>query len=225
MTSTARPRRPRARLSRAALVAGATELAGSEGLDAVTIRRLAQRHGVTAMAIYAHFDGKEALLDAVGEALLDSVRLPDATEGDGRDGLTAALTALATALRAHPSIAPIAAHRVLECESGLDLAEHLLKRLTELGHPSDLAAVTSHYLLNGVIALVSSEPGRGCAPNDPAARDQQIRTRRARLLALDPARHPHVIASATPLTSCADPDGYYTHGIRLLVDGACALTP
>ncbi|MEN3583059.1 TetR/AcrR family transcriptional regulator [Streptomyces sp. ZYX-F-203] len=225
MTSTARPRRPRARLSRATLVTGATELADAEGLEAVTIRRLAQRHGVTAMAIYAHFDGKEALLDAVGEALLETVRLPEDAAGEGTAGLTAALTATAAALRAHPSIAPIAGHRVLECEPGLNLAEYLLARLAELGLPAPLAAVTSHYLLNGVIALVTTEPGRACAPGDPDSRGRLIRERRARLLALDPERHPHVIDSATPLTGCADPDGYYAHGIRLLVSGARALAP
>ncbi|WP_018802078.1 TetR/AcrR family transcriptional regulator [Salinispora arenicola] len=223
MTSATSPRRARTPLSRATLIASATELADSEGLQAVTIRQLAHRHGVTAMAIYAHFDDKEALLDALGEALLDSVQVPDLTAGESRTNLGAVLTAFVDALRAHPAIAPITARRILECDSGIDLAEQLLAQLTALGHPIGLAAATSHYLLSGVVALVASEPGRSCVRHDIEGQEQLIRSRRARLLALAPERHPHVVAAATPLTMCANPDIYYAQGIELLVNGACAL--
>ena len=42
----------RERLSRDTIVDGAIALADAEGLDAVTIRRLAEDHGVTPMALY-----------------------------------------------------------------------------------------------------------------------------------------------------------------------------
>jgi len=55
----------RGRLSREAIVVGAIALADAEGLDAVTIRRLAQEHGVTPMAMYWHFSDKDSLLDGL----------------------------------------------------------------------------------------------------------------------------------------------------------------
>ena len=60
-------------------------LADEGGLDAVSMRAVAQRVGVTAMALYPHFSGKEALLDGlVGRVLADLPR-PDRT-GHGRSG-------------------------------------------------------------------------------------------------------------------------------------------
>src|SRR6185437_12949937 len=48
----------RERLSRDTIVAGAVALADAEGLDAVTIRRIANDHQVTPMALYWHFKDK-----------------------------------------------------------------------------------------------------------------------------------------------------------------------
>ena len=45
----------------------ALELADADGLDALTIRKLAQQLGVTPMALYWHFRSKEDLLEGVAE--------------------------------------------------------------------------------------------------------------------------------------------------------------
>ena len=55
------------RLTRAAVAERALRLADAEGLEAVTIRRLAQELGVTPMALYWHFKNKDELLAATVE--------------------------------------------------------------------------------------------------------------------------------------------------------------
>ena len=45
----------------------ALKLADADGLDALTIRKLAQHLGVTPMALYWHFRSKEDLLEGVAE--------------------------------------------------------------------------------------------------------------------------------------------------------------
>ncbi len=57
----------RARLSKSAVVDRALALADAPGLEALTIRRLAQDLGVTPMALYWHFRSKEDLLMALGD--------------------------------------------------------------------------------------------------------------------------------------------------------------
>ncbi|MEJ7585439.1 MAG: helix-turn-helix domain-containing protein [Acidimicrobiales bacterium] len=57
----------RAPLSRAAIVQAAREMITEEGLDAVSLRRLAAHLQVTAPALYAHVEDKEDLLRAVAE--------------------------------------------------------------------------------------------------------------------------------------------------------------
>src|ERR1700729_255933 len=63
------PSRPK--LDREVVVDAALQVADTEGLEAVTIRRLAQELSVTPMALYWHFKDKEALLGAVADRMWD----------------------------------------------------------------------------------------------------------------------------------------------------------
>jgi AcrR family transcriptional regulator len=58
---------PRARLTREAIVAATRAVIEAEGRDAVSLRRIAARLGVTAPALYAHYENKESLLAAVAD--------------------------------------------------------------------------------------------------------------------------------------------------------------
>jgi AcrR family transcriptional regulator len=58
-------------LRREAIVAAARDLISSDGLEAVSLRRLAGLLGVTAPALYAHVADKEDLLRHVAEAEFD----------------------------------------------------------------------------------------------------------------------------------------------------------
>ena len=75
---------PRIPLSRERVLAAAVELADEEGLDALTMRRLAERLGVEAMSLYYHVANKEALLDGVAEVIVSEIN--EATDRiDGPD--------------------------------------------------------------------------------------------------------------------------------------------
>jgi AcrR family transcriptional regulator len=70
---------PRARLNRERVLRAAVELADDAGIDAVTMRALAQKLGVEAMALYNHVANKEALLDGMVEVVWSEIN--DATAG------------------------------------------------------------------------------------------------------------------------------------------------
>lgn len=93
-------------LSRERIVAGALELIDREGLEATTMRRLAEELGVQAPSLYNHMRSKEQLLDAVAESVFERV---DAS-GFDRLGWDAALETWAwsyyEALSAHPNLVP-----------------------------------------------------------------------------------------------------------------------
>ncbi len=63
--------RGRPGLTREAVVARALEIGTAEGLEAVSLRRLAQDLGVTPMALYRHVRDKQDLINAMTEALLE----------------------------------------------------------------------------------------------------------------------------------------------------------
>ena len=70
--------RERPGLTREAVVARALEIGNAEGLDAVSLRRLAQELGVTPMALYRHVRDKQDLINAMTEVVLDGI---DTTAG------------------------------------------------------------------------------------------------------------------------------------------------
>lgn len=110
MSRMARPRKPL--LSRDRIVGAASALVDSEGLDAVSTRRLAAVLGVSGPSLYNHFRNKEEILDAVADAVSAQVDLSMFEESDPRDWRGAlhdwALSYRA-ALAAHPHIVPVLA--------------------------------------------------------------------------------------------------------------------
>jgi TetR/AcrR family transcriptional regulator, tetracycline repressor protein len=227
--SNARQREP---LSREEIVRSALAVADGEGLDAVTVRRIAADHGVTHMALYWHFRGKEQLLNGIAEYLFAQIQLPPAAESghSGEPGesepwdrrLFSTLSAMLAVLRPHPAAAQLAPARVLSSDAGLRIAEHVLGILREAGFSGEQSAVIATQLLMSVIALVTGHPGpsRG---DDPQGYEAAIRARTAALTALDPAQFPNVTGIAAPLASCADDDSYYDSGLELLTGGVRAM--
>lgn len=77
----------RAALTRDQIIEAAWELLRSDGLQAVSLRRVAGTLGVTAPALYAHIDGKEDLLSAIADREFDE--LDERTEPGSTDPVEA----------------------------------------------------------------------------------------------------------------------------------------
>lgn len=73
-------RRP---LSRERIVQAALDLVDTEGLDALTMRRLADELGSGPMSLYHHVSDREDLIDGVAELLASTIRAPDAADWEG----------------------------------------------------------------------------------------------------------------------------------------------
>lgn len=95
-TASAKPdwREARRRSARDTIVAAAWALVEREGLAALSLRDLAQEAGITTPTVYAYFDSKHAIYDAMfGQAAAQFVGVMAATpdSGDARTDLAAAL--------------------------------------------------------------------------------------------------------------------------------------
>lgn len=206
------------RLNRDELISTALAVADSEGLDAVTIRRVAQQHDVTPMALYRHFPDKDGLFDAVTERLLTEVRVPEADERPWHEQMNDVLSIFLAALRPHPNAAPLVITRLFTTEPGLAVTERTLALLSEAGFPVEEAAQTAGQALCSLVTLVITEPGRNPAL-DPGAGVEAVDTKKAALFTLSPTRYPHVVAAAGALSSCASDDRYYRRGVDMIVAG------
>ena len=65
-------RGPKPTLSTAVIALAAIQLADAEGLDAITMQRVAQNVGVTTMALYRYFSGKGELMDHMIDSVSES---------------------------------------------------------------------------------------------------------------------------------------------------------
>src|SRR5271169_5776897 len=93
----------RTRLSKRAVVERALKMADADGLDTLTIRKLAQDLGVTPMALYWHFRSKDDLLEGMTEEVWDEIDVRVDPSIPWWVQLQGGLESLLKALRAHPS--------------------------------------------------------------------------------------------------------------------------
>jgi AcrR family transcriptional regulator len=96
---TAEPRR--ARLNRDRVLRAALALADEAGIDALSMRKLAEELGVVPMALYKHVAGKEELLDGMIDLVVGEIDPP----GDNTDWKAAVrqrILSARQALRRHP---------------------------------------------------------------------------------------------------------------------------
>lgn len=71
-----RARRPRVPLTRERALATAIKLADAEGLESLTMRRLAKELGVEAMSLYHHVANKDDILDGMADMVFAEIELP-----------------------------------------------------------------------------------------------------------------------------------------------------
>jgi AcrR family transcriptional regulator len=96
---------PRAGLDTIAVVSAAAELADADGLDALTLARLADRLGVRSPSLYAHLGGLDDLRNRVaarGAFELAAALRTAAVGKSGRDALAAVAVAYHAYAREHP---------------------------------------------------------------------------------------------------------------------------
>ena len=159
-------------LTREMLTAEGLRIVDSDGLDALSMRRLGLELGVDPMAAYRHIPNKGILLDAIVEAVMAEIDI-DAADGPltWQEKLRAlALSYLATLL-AHPHAAPLIAERSLRTAGSLRVVEKALGIMTEGGVPLVAAVATIDaigLLASGIAQAASASP----QPSDKAAQDR-----------------------------------------------------
>ncbi|MBP2390307.1 TetR family transcriptional regulator [Aeromicrobium fastidiosum] len=207
-------------LNRDEVVASALRIVDEQGLDALTVRRVADEFGVTPMALYWHFSNKDALLDAVGDAVVAGLRLPDLAL-DLEHYLGEAMTALVDVMRAHPRAASLLPHRILLTDPGREITEATLDKLMTAGFDVDKAAAVAHYAMMIATTLVAAEPGAETSIK-PADRGAALEAKLALLQSLPADRYPRLRVAAPAMVECGDSDEYYADAVGIFVAGVMA---
>jgi AcrR family transcriptional regulator len=212
----------RVTLTPRAVVEVALALAESGGLGALTIRRLAKELGVTPMALYWHFRGKDELLDGMAARIFEEVDLSVDASAAWQQQLRALLGSMLGVLRAHPSAAILLSSRTASSEGGLRATEVVLGILRRGGFSPTEATQVARHALGTVVNLVVGEPGV-VARDEPGEMVDARRRARIFLESLPPERYPRLVEAAIPLSEGVAPDAYFAFGLDLLLAGIEAM--
>lgn len=195
------------------VIVEATQLIREEGFDALTMRRLAARCGVTAMSLYRHVQTKEELLVVLANRLLDHLDVPDCDDGDWRSDIAGVFKALSRMWLAHPEFAQIVAAQPADGKVAFRWMQRVFAAL-------DRAGLSDQQIVGAYDTLASYTAGfnqQHTGRRSPAAASARL----AGLRQIEVSEFPHVAALAEPLTT-RDAVRGYDEGLNLILDGIAA---
>jgi AcrR family transcriptional regulator len=208
-----RPAKPP--LSEEAVVDAALAILKAEGLEAVTMRRVAAALDTGAASLYVYLSGRDALLEAMLDRVTAGVRLEAPDPARWRDQLHSLLGRMHDALLAHPGIAAITLGDPPTTEAVLRLTENLLGILLAGGlDPQDAAWGCDLLVLLVTAAAREDEVRRPGA----AADTSEIH---ATFAGLSPDRFPNLAAHAAQMVA-GDGGERFTFAVDVVIDGLLA---
>jgi AcrR family transcriptional regulator len=117
----------------------ALAVADSEGIQAVTMRRLARELGVEAASLYHHVNGKDQILDGLVDLVAAEIKPPGAS-ADWREAISQRAHHTRGVLRRHPWAVSLMASRTSPGPATLRLLETGIRCFREGGFSVPLAA-------------------------------------------------------------------------------------
>ncbi|MFF5080364.1 TetR/AcrR family transcriptional regulator [Actinoplanes sp. NPDC000266] len=205
------------KLSRTAVAERALQIGDEHGLEAVTIRRLAQELGVTPMALYWHFKNKEELLLGIADHALSTVRADREADDPWPKQVRAMVEALLSVMRKHPILPDLLALVEKSRTASFSRASNdALMLLTRAGFTVQEGYWISSYLMHGVIGLLQAQP-EGPPHAGPEETAEWRRRRRMELVCLPTDQFPMLVQFGETYAEAADPERYFAFGVDLLM--------
>ena len=154
-----------AKLDQARIRAAALALVDAEGLERLSVRRLATALDVSAASLYFHYATKDELLEAVAADILANVDTSAFSSG-WEPGVRAWARSLRAALAAHPRLVPVLSHAPGRRADALQRADDIQGGLVAAGWPpreATMIGAAAKYLVFGA-ALGSFAEGFAADP-------------------------------------------------------------
>ncbi|WP_329315838.1 TetR/AcrR family transcriptional regulator C-terminal domain-containing protein [Streptomyces sp. NBC_01278] len=160
---------PRAPLSRDRVLRAAVTLADDIGIEALSMRRLAQELGVVPMALYKHVAHKEELLDGMVETVVGEIH-PPAPGTDWRGAVRQRILSARAALLGHPWAARVIRSRTGPAPALLAHIDAVIGMFRAGGFSVDLTHHAMHALGSRVLGFTQEvfDDAPGPDPQRPA---------------------------------------------------------
>jgi AcrR family transcriptional regulator len=202
--------RPRGRpptIDREDVLDAAIRLLDAEGVEALTMRRLASELGVSHMAPYRHVGSKDELLMVLVDRLAARLTYP-LRPPEPRGAMLVLWSTIYDSLAQHPWVPEVLARRRMMAPSVLGVIEEIHAALRNAGLSTE--ATVRAYRLMWHFTLGSLLVRAGSASEGPS-QQQELRG------APDPRRYPMLAAAAVAWTAAHDHDTYH-EDLAALID-------
>ncbi|MGW1892594.1 TetR/AcrR family transcriptional regulator [Streptomyces sp. NPDC002004] len=213
----AEPRRGRKpSFSREAITTAAVTLADAEGIEAVTMRRVAAEVGAGVMSLYSYAPDKETLLELMVDHVAGELTVTDPPTGDWRADMKAIAHLQRAHMLRHPWLPAALSTRRVPGPNTLAFLEHALAAL----RPAGLDGAAKLEVFSQLTAFVAGQVAHEIAQS-AASRSRDRAAAEARYLAAvaSDGHHPELAealsAPGRPLT----PEAIFTRFLNRLIDG------
>ena len=224
--------RQRVVISRERIAEIALQIIDVEGVEAVSMRRIATELGTGAASLYAYVSGKDEILRLTYELILSELDITGITTMTWQDAIRWWSGRMYQIYQRHQDIARLSFADIPSGQESLERVETSLKVLIEGGLPADIAA----WLLDRLSLYIGADAFEGWMltqrfseptdDNDSRSPQQRGHEWFAQVgeyfRALPPERFP-VITEHAPALMTGDGNARFAFGVELLIAGASAM--
>jgi AcrR family transcriptional regulator len=204
-----------------AVVDAALAILQSEGLEAVTMRRVAAGLDTGAASLYVYVSGREGLLQAMLDRVTATIELEVPDPARWRAQLHSLLQRMHRALVTHPGIAALTLEDPPTTEVVLRLTENMLGIQLAGGIDPQDAAWACDIFVSLVTAIASEDDVRRARGRGGDERRKQVDEIYKTFAALPPDRFPLLAAYAAEMVA-GDHDERFRFAIDVVIDGVIA---
>jgi AcrR family transcriptional regulator len=193
----------------------ALELVDAEGVEGLSMRKLAQSVGVAPMSLYTYFPDRDAVLEALTQLVLAEIELPEGNQG-WQEELTGIMRSVRQVGLRHPNVAPLMNRYPPRTLDALAFVEAGVRTLRTAGFDDRSTARCYRALAAYSMGTFDVELGHYFGGH-PAARP-----RTDSLSEPQTNRHMPNLARVAPALADQDDEAEFEYGLNLLLTGFAA---
>ena len=202
------------KLSQRRIAEAALTAIDADGIDALTMRRLAERLGSSAMSLYTYFPDKEAVLDGVAQLLLAEVESPP-EDAHWRDAMRFIMRSVRDVALAHPNAAGLIRQFPPHTPDALAFVEAGFRCFRRAGFDELSTARCYRALAAYSLGTLDIEVGGYFAADARAASPAS----HAAIAAPSAEKLLPLVTELGPTLSAQDDAAEFEYGLELLLDG------
>jgi AcrR family transcriptional regulator len=210
-------KRRREPITREAIVDTALRVLDEEGLDGLSMRRVAEELGTGAASLYWHVGSKDGLLDLIFDRVIGEQRVPDPEPERWQEQLQEVARAMRATILSHRDIVEMSLGRIPMGPNAMNWSERVLAILRAGGVPDRLAVLGHHLLISVVNGFTMDETADYSATGDMPL-EQMAQLGRDYIASLPRDSFPNMVAVADYYT-VIDPNERFELLLDLFVDG------